>query len=236
MRHLLTICLFIVTASLFCGEEPQETLADVSTSAQRALVKYREDCQKARREYLEKIQKAQTDFLRVLDREIDRTTKRGELDEALALRERVRKLLQEEAIWTDSQGNPIEPLNLGVEEEEGVEEKYRKALVGRTIVYTMRSGGERTYILSEDGTVNGWNIPGHTAVTWEVVETTENGIVLIFKHGDPHCPGCRASHITKLFEHHVYIDEKSKVWEAVIVHDFSPRFNGTKGSLTLQEK
>lgn len=118
MRYLLSGLLVVLCSGLFCEEEAAEDFSDVSASAQRALEKYRKDCEDARLEYLKEVQDAQVDLLKVLDREIDRTTKRGELDEALALRERVRKLLQEEAIWTDAEGNPIEPVNSSDGEQE----------------------------------------------------------------------------------------------------------------------
>lgn len=103
----LIFSLIALSGVLVCGED--EPKVELSPEMQRAVKYHKDTCAKAREDYLEAVKKSQ-DLLRGrIEREIKNVTRRGDLEEALALKAELERLEQETAP-IDILGNPIEKL------------------------------------------------------------------------------------------------------------------------------
>lgn len=104
MRYLLITILMIPT--LLIAEEEKKT--DLPESTLKAVELHKTKCDKAEQEYLAAVEKSKEYLIRSLDREIKKATRRGTLEEALAIKALKEKTISE-SVATDFLGNKIRP-------------------------------------------------------------------------------------------------------------------------------
>jgi len=165
--RILMATLFLLPTLSLSSEEEQDPMP---ASAKRTVAQHDREVQRLKERYLSDLAEIREDTLRDLERDMEKTTRRGDLEGALAIKEKITALEeQEEEIAeapTDFLGNAKKPF-----------------FAGRTFNH-VRGGGYHI-AFSEDGTLTTTNW-GHR---YNVGEWTfEDGTIhMVFENGgNPH--------------------------------------------------
>jgi len=127
--------LFLLPILSLSSEEEQDPMP---ASAKRTVAQHDREVQRLKERYLSDLAEIREDTLRDLERDMEKTTRRGDLEGALAIKEKIEALEEQEAeiaeAPTDFLGNS----------------KVPRAV--RSLIDYYWSNGSRTYVFHEGGT------------------------------------------------------------------------------------
>lgn len=103
MRFLGILVILAISATLVCEEEKEH---EFSSRTQYYLKEYQKDIDRARKDYLEVVEKINEEVVEKLEDQVKRAIRNEDLDEALALKEKIEEI--QNMVKRDMLGNIVE--------------------------------------------------------------------------------------------------------------------------------